>query len=83
MKVSLNIDSVIEETTVTIDCKEVDDTIKDILEYLKGQKTEFIVGKDGDMQHILKPEDIHYFHTDVDAVVAVTQSGSYKLKENL
>lgn len=83
MKVSLNIDNVIEETTVTIDCKEVDDTIKDILEYLKGQKTEFIVGKDGDMQHILKPEDIHYFHTDVDAVVAVTQSGSYKLKEKL
>lgn len=83
MKVSLNIDSDYEETKVTIQCKEMDDSIQEILDFLKGQKTEFIVGKDGEMQHILKPTDIHYFHTEPDGVVAVTSTKSYKLKEKL
>ncbi len=48
---------------------------------MKGQETEFIVGKKGDMQHILKPVDIHYFHAKGDAVLAVTPEGAFKLKE--
>ena len=72
MKVSLNIDRDYEETKVTIECPELDDSIQEILDFLKGQETEFLVGKDGDMQHILKPADIHYFHTENDGVVAVT-----------
>ena len=35
------------------------------------------------MQHILKPTDIHYFHTEMDAVVAVTTDGSFKIQEKL
>ncbi|MEG0439840.1 MAG: LytTR family DNA-binding domain-containing protein, partial [Solibacillus sp.] len=44
---------------------------------------EFLIGRDEDMQHILKPEDIHYFHTESESVIAVTSTGSFKLKEKL
>lgn len=83
MKVSLDIDSEYEETKVTIHCKEMDDSIKGILDFLKGQETEFLVGRDGEMQHILKPDTIHYFHTDKDSVIAVTAKGEFRLKEKL
>ncbi|MBO0993818.1 LytTR family DNA-binding domain-containing protein [Bacillus sp. SD088] len=83
MKISLDIDQVHEQTRVTIHCKELDDSIQDILDFLKGKETEFIIGKDGEMQHILKPNDIHYFHTEAETVVAVTSAGSFKLKEKL
>ncbi|MBE1553043.1 LytTR family DNA-binding domain-containing protein [Sporosarcina limicola] len=83
MKISLNIDANYEENKVTIQCKELDDSIQEILDFFKGRETEFLVGKDGEMQHILKPEDIHYFHTEADGVVAVTADGSFKLKEKL
>lgn len=35
------------------------------------------------MQHILKPGDIQYFHTENDHVIAVTETDSYILKEKL
>ncbi|CAM3115126.1 LytTR family DNA-binding domain-containing protein [Filibacter tadaridae] len=83
MKVSLTIDDDYLETKVTIESPELDDSVQGILDFIKGQDTEFLVGKDDDMQHILKPVDIHYFHTEKDGVVAVTASGSFKLKEKL
>ncbi|NEU32231.1 LytTR family transcriptional regulator [bacterium LRH843] len=83
MKVSLDIDSDYEETKITIYCNELDDSIKDILDFLKGMEIEFLVGKSGNMQHILKPTEIHYFHTEGDAVLAVTSAGTFKLKEKL
>ncbi|GGA41858.1 LytTR family DNA-binding domain-containing protein [Psychrobacillus lasiicapitis] len=83
MKVSLNIDSDFKETKVMIETPQLDDSVQDILDFIKARETEFLVGKDGEMQHILKPSDIHYFHTEKEAVVAVTSSGSYKLKEKL
>lgn len=83
MKVSLDIDSEFEETKVTIQCSEMDDSIKEILDFLKGRETQFLVGKDGEMQHILKLEAIHYFHTDKDGVIAETAIGSFRLKEKL
>lgn len=83
MKVSLDIDSQYEETKVTIQCKEMDDSIKEILYFLKGRETEFIVGKDGDQQHILKMDTIDYFFSQGDAVFAVTEKGEFKIKEKL
>jgi DNA-binding LytR/AlgR family response regulator len=83
MKVSLDIDNDYDETTVTIHCKEVDDTIKEILDFLKGMETEFIVGKNGDMNYILKPNEVHFFCTEGDFVQAVTAKGTFKLKEKL
>ncbi|GIN58223.1 transcriptional regulator [Lederbergia ruris] len=83
MKISLDIDQDHEQTKVTIHCKELDDSVQEILDFLKGKETEFIIGKDGEMQHILKPQDIHYFHTEAETVVAVTSAGSFKLKEKL
>ncbi|OCA81255.1 LytTR family DNA-binding domain-containing protein [Pseudobacillus wudalianchiensis] len=83
MKVSVDIDDNYEETKVTIQCKEVDDSIKDILDFLKGREIEFIVGRDGDMQHILKPANIHYFYSRKDEVFAVTADGEFKVKEKL
>jgi DNA-binding LytR/AlgR family response regulator len=83
MKVSLDIDSNYVETKVTIHCKEMDESIKNILDYLKGIETEFIIGRNNDMQHILKPNHIHYFHTEDDGVYATTATGTFKLKEKL
>ncbi|WP_046175947.1 LytTR family DNA-binding domain-containing protein [Domibacillus indicus] len=83
MKVSLDIDSDHEQTKVTIHCREIDEDIKEILDFLKGRETEFLVGRNGDMQHILKPASIHYFHTAEESVIAVTDEGAFKLKEKL
>ncbi|REB07107.1 LytTR family transcriptional regulator [Sporosarcina sp. BI001-red] len=83
MKVSLNIDSSIIETTVTIDCKELDPEVQGVLDFLNRQELDFVVGKDGDMQHIMKPSDIHYFHSTPEGVTAVTQNGSFLVKEKL
>ena len=83
MKVALSIDSDYKETKVTIESPELDHSVQEIKNYIKGRETEFLVGKDGDMQHILKPGDIHYFHSEKDGVVAVTTNGAFKLKEKL
>jgi DNA-binding LytR/AlgR family response regulator len=83
MKVSLSIDSDYDETKIKIETPKLDDSVQEILDFIKGLETEFLVGKDGDMQHILKPTEIHYFHTGKDGVMAVTGDGSYKLKEKL
>lgn len=83
MKVTLDIDNDYEETKVTIHCREIDDSIKEMLDFLKGKKKEFIVGRDGEMQHILKPDEIHYFHTENEGVVAVHSEGTFILKEKL
>ncbi|WP_062107278.1 LytTR family DNA-binding domain-containing protein [Bacillus niameyensis] len=83
MKVSLEIDQEYEQTKIIIQCQELDDSVQEILDFVKNREKEFIVGKDGEMQHILKPEDIHYFRTEEDSVIAITANGSYKLKEKL
>lgn len=83
MKVSLNIDSDFKETKVIIETPELNDSVQGVLDFIKGQEADFLVGKDGDRQHILKPVDIHYFHTEKEGVVAVTANGSFKLKEKL
>lgn len=83
MKVSLEIDQKFEETKVLIECQCLDASVQDLLDFIKGMDTEFIVGRDGEMQHILKPDEIHYFHTKKDGVIAVTANGSFKLKEKL
>ncbi|WP_099156671.1 LytTR family DNA-binding domain-containing protein [Virgibacillus ndiopensis] len=83
MKVSLDIDNNHEQTHVTIQCKEMDDFIKEILDFLKGRETEFIVGRNGDMQHILQPNDIHYIYSREDIVFAVTSEGQFKLTNKL
>lgn len=83
MKISLDIDQEYEQTKVTIHCKELDDSVQEIVDFLKAKETDFIIGKEGEMQYILKPKSIHYFHTEEETVVAVTSEGSFKLKEKL
>ncbi|MHA6259925.1 LytTR family DNA-binding domain-containing protein [Sporosarcina sp. CAU 1771] len=83
MKVSLNIDSNFNETKIIIETPELNDSVQGVLDFIKGQEADFLVGRDGDRQHILKPADIHYFHTENEAVVAVTVNGSFRLKEKL
>jgi DNA-binding LytR/AlgR family response regulator len=83
MKVLLDINTSHEETSVTIHCQELDDSIKDLLDLLQNHKTEFIVGSKGDIQHILNPKDIHSFYSEDDSVMAVTSKGTFKVKEKL
>ena len=82
MKVLLDINTSHEETSVTIHCQELDDSIKDLLDLLQNHKTEFIVGSKGDVQHILNPKDIHSFYSEDDAVMAVTSKGTLRSKKN-
>ncbi|VTR63274.1 Uncharacterised protein [Actinobacillus pleuropneumoniae] len=83
MKISLDIDPRNEETTVTIHCKELTPAIQEILEYLNKNDTDLIVGKDGENQHLIKHEEVHYFRTEGDVVTAATSEGIFKVKEKL
>lgn len=83
MRVSLEIDSKHEEVLITIQCNEVDDDIKEIVDFIKAKKRPFIVGQQGTMQHILKPDEIHYFYAQANAVYAVTNDGAFKIKDKL
>jgi DNA-binding LytR/AlgR family response regulator len=83
MKVLLDVDRKFEELTITIQCKEMDHSIKEILDFLNEKEMEFIVGRKGDKQHILKPDEIHCFQSEGDTVVAVTNHGIFKIKEKL
>lgn len=83
MKVTVNIDPSLKETIVTIEGPEISEQIQDVLDFIKQSQTEFLIGKSEDMQYILKPKEIHYFHTEQERVLAVTATGSYSLKEKL
>nr|WP_106784925.1 LytTR family DNA-binding domain-containing protein [Lysinibacillus timonensis] len=83
MKLFLNIDKTFKETTVTIESPSIDDHVIQLLDYIHGMDQLFLIGKKGDMQHILKPDEIHYFHTENEHVIAVTKSDSFILKEKL
>ncbi|KHE67115.1 LytTR family DNA-binding domain-containing protein [Halobacillus sp. BBL2006] len=83
MKVLLDVDRKHEETSVTIHCSEMNDSINDILNFLNERKTEFIIGKNGEEQHILRPNQVHHFHSEGDSVLATTSDGTFKLKEKL
>ena len=83
MKLFLKLNKAYTETTVTVESPEMDDEVKQLIEYIHSLDQQFLIGKKEEMQHILKPADIHYFHTEKDGVVAVTSEGSFKLKEKL
>lgn len=83
MKIVLDIDPRNEETSVTIHCKEITPAIQEILEYLKKNETGLIVGKDGENQHLIKPDEVQYFRSEGDTVTAATSEGTFKVKEKL
>ncbi|MEH7121872.1 LytTR family DNA-binding domain-containing protein [Bacillus sp. JJ1532] len=83
MKLSLNIDKSFKETKITIESPELDDNIQGLIDFIHGREQQFLIAKKGEMQHILKPVDIHYFHTENEHVVAVTETDSFILKEKL
>ncbi len=83
MKLFLNIDRAFKETRVTIEGPELDENIQEVIDFIHGREQQFLIGKKGEMQHILKPVDIHYFHTENEHVIAVTETDSFILKEKL
>ncbi len=86
MKLYLNVDKAIKETTITIETDQLDENVQGIINFINGikeEKIEFLVGKKGEMQYILKPDEIHYIHTEKEQVIAVTSTSSYMLKEKL
>ncbi|QHT46185.1 LytTR family transcriptional regulator [Bacillus sp. SB49] len=83
MKIQLDVDPGCEETKVTIHCSELDDDIKELLDFLKAGKTDLLTGKLGGKQHLLKPEDVHYFQTSGEHVVAENEKGTFTMKEKL
>lgn len=83
MKVSVDIDSRFEEAKITIESPELTEEVQELLTFVKSRKTKFLIGKDGEMQHIIQPNEIHYCHTENEKVIAVTAMGSFQLKEKL
>ena len=83
LKLFLNIDHTLTETKITIEGPSLDEKVQALIDFINEKEQPFLIGKKGDMQHILKPHDVHYFHTVNDHVVAVTESDSFKLKEKL
>lgn len=83
MKLFLNIDKALKETRVTIEGPELDENIQELIDFIYGREQQFLVGKKEEMQHILKPDDVHYLHTENDHIIAVTKDGSFILKEKL
>lgn len=83
MKLFLHIDQALKETRITIEVPELDEHIQEIIDFINRREQQFLIGKKGEMQHILKPDDIEYFHTENDHVIAVTETDSFILKEKL
>ncbi len=84
MKLFLKIDKELKETIVTIEGPEIDQDLQEVIDFINGTgQQQFLIGRKEDMQHILKPEDIHYFHTEENHIIAVTDTDSYILKEKL
>lgn len=83
MIVSLDIDGRFDETKVTIESPAITEDVQEVLAFIKGRKTKFLVGREGDMQHIIQPAEIHYCHTENERVYAVTEKGSFQLSEKL
>lgn len=83
MKLFLTVDNALKESRITIEAPELDENIQEIIDFISRQEQQFLIGKKGEMQHILKPDDIHYFHTENDHVIAVTETDSFIIKEKL
>lgn len=83
MKIILDIDETFDETIIKIQCKAVDDSIQRLIDFIKTSETEFIVGRKGEVHHILNPDQIYYFRTKDDGVVAITEKGEFHIKEKL
>ncbi|WP_042458773.1 LytTR family DNA-binding domain-containing protein [Neobacillus dielmonensis] len=83
MKLFLNIDKALKETKVTIEAPEMDENIQELIDSISGREQQFLIGKKGEMQHILKPDDVHYFHAENEQIIAVTGADSFIVKEKL
>ncbi|MEH7380253.1 LytTR family DNA-binding domain-containing protein [Bacillus sp. JJ1533] len=83
MKLFLNIDKTLKETKITIEGPKLNEDIQELIDFINGREQQFLVGKKGEMQHILKPDEIHYFHSENDHIIAVTAADSFILKEKL
>ena len=83
MKVKIEIDSSLTEPFVVINTPEMTPEINELIQFIQREQTSFIVGKNGDVQHILQPKDIHYFIADGDVVKAMTTTCALQVKEKL
>lgn len=83
MKLFLNIDRSIKETKISIESPNLDENLREIIDFINGKEQQFLIGKKGEMQYILKPDEIHFFHTENEQVVAVTGEDIFVLKEKL
>ena len=83
MRLILNIDKEFKETKVTIEAPEINEDVQGVMDVVKERERPFLIGRKGEMQHILNLADIHLFHSEKDYVVAVTAEGSFLVKEKL
>ncbi|RDY71108.1 LytTR family transcriptional regulator [Halobacillus trueperi] len=83
MKLIVDINDAHKETKVTVECKEVDSSIRKILDALEEEKHDLVIGYKEDRQHLLKPRDIEYFYTEKEIVYAAHKEGKYRLREKL
>ncbi len=83
IRLVLKIGNEFKEATVTIEAPEVNDDIQEVMNVVRERDRPFLVGRKGEMQHILNLAEIHLFHSEKGYVAAVTKEGSFALKEKL
>ena len=83
MRLILRIDKEYKEAKVTIEAPELNEEIQGVMNVIKEKNRPFIVGRKGEVQHILNLADIYLFHSEKDQVLAVTEEGSFIVREKL
>ena len=83
LRLVLKIGSEFKEAKVTIEAPDLNDDVQGVINVVREKDRPFLVGRKGEMQHILNLADIHFFHSEQDYVAAVTEEGSFVIKEKL
>lgn len=84
MKISLEVDTAHQINEILIRCPQVNEEIQRLLDFLKQKKVPaFLIGHNKGAQHILKPEEIHYFQAARNSVEAFSADGCFQMKEKL
>lgn len=83
MKVQVEIDKEIEALEVFIRHHSLNDEVQEVLNRLKEQHRPYFVGKQGEMQHIIRMEEIICLYTEQGSIMARTKQGVFEMKERL
>lgn len=83
MKIELDIDKKYDETSVVIKSRNITEEVIEILEKLKNEKSQKLLGKKNDKIYFLNPNDIICFYSNEQKIFADTDEGNFEIKMKL